>query len=305
MGNKFPHQKTDQYSDLRNVLTSLICEGESERLEFKSSFDKEAIETIAAFANTVGGSLLVGIQDSGNVSGITVGKETVQNWINQIKMATNPSVIPDINVVQVDDKSVVILSVSSFPIKPVACRSKYFKRIKASNHIMSLNEVANEYLKTFQLSWDAYQHTGAQLSDIDPHKLDRFIAKVNRIERFHLDEELLYALEKLRLIKDTIPTNAAMLLFSCKPLPYNIHIGRFADATTIIDDVQITETLPDAFNKAMQAIAKHINISFQITGMERTEVWEYPQVAIREALANAIVHFVVSIIILSSTISLL
>jgi ATP-dependent DNA helicase RecG len=271
-------------------VAEMVRKGESDTLEFKSTFDREAIETLTAFANTNGGLLLVGVQDSGVVIGTTVGKETVQNWINQIKMATMPSIIPDVEILTVDSKTIVSFSLSSFPLKPVSCKGKYFKRNHASNRLMTLNQVSDAYLKTFQLSWDSYQCTDASLEDIDVRKLDQFITKVNRIERFHLDDNHLYTLEKLRLVKDAIPTNAAMLLFSANPLPFNIHIGRFADVVTILDDVQITDTLPDAFSKAMQAIAKHINISFVITGSERKEVWEYPQVAVREALANAIVH---------------
>ena len=76
---------------MNNAVTdikNLLLEGESEMIEFKSSFDREAIETLAAFANTSGGNLLVGVQDNGDVRGVTIGKETTQNWINQIKMAT-------------------------------------------------------------------------------------------------------------------------------------------------------------------------------------------------------------------------
>ncbi|HIJ96523.1 MAG TPA: ATP-dependent DNA helicase [Desulfuromonadales bacterium] len=271
-------------------ISELIRAGKSDTLELKSTFDREAIESLTAFANTTGGILLVGVQDSGGVTGVTVGKETVQNWINQIKMATTPAIIPDVEIVSLDEKSIVVFFVAAFPIKPVACKGKYFRRSHAANHLMSLNQVSDAYLKTFQLSWDSYQYPDAQFKDIDTRKLSLFIEKVNRVERFHLDDDYRCALEKLRLIEGTVPTNAAMLLFSANPLPYNIHIGRFSDFVTIRDDAQISDTLSDAFSRTMQAIAKHINISFKIKGMEREEIWEYPQVAVREALANAIVH---------------
>ena len=44
-----------------------IQSGESERVEFKKVFDKEAIETLVAFANHKGGMVLVGVEDSGRV----------------------------------------------------------------------------------------------------------------------------------------------------------------------------------------------------------------------------------------------
>ena len=68
---------------------------ESETVEFKTSFDKETVETVSAFANTEGGSIFIGITDGGTKSGITLGKETVQQWVNQIKLSTSPSIVPD------------------------------------------------------------------------------------------------------------------------------------------------------------------------------------------------------------------
>jgi ATP-dependent DNA helicase RecG len=41
-------------------LLDLIGQEEGETLEFKSSFDAEAYETVAAFSNARGGRLLIG-----------------------------------------------------------------------------------------------------------------------------------------------------------------------------------------------------------------------------------------------------
>jgi predicted HTH transcriptional regulator len=45
----------------------LLREGEGLRIEFKSTFDNKVIETLAAFANTSGGSVLIGITDDRKV----------------------------------------------------------------------------------------------------------------------------------------------------------------------------------------------------------------------------------------------
>lgn len=70
-------------SDNRDIQ-SAIQSGESERVEFKKIFDKEAIETLVAFANHKGGMVLVGVEDSGRVAGVMCGPETIQGWVNQI-----------------------------------------------------------------------------------------------------------------------------------------------------------------------------------------------------------------------------
>ncbi len=77
-------------------INEMIRQGESLTVEFKSTFDRETIETLVAFANTEGGTVLVGVADDGAVRGVTVGKETLNDWLGQVKSATSPSIIPDI-----------------------------------------------------------------------------------------------------------------------------------------------------------------------------------------------------------------
>ena len=109
-------------------VNSLIALGESQTLEFKTSFERETIETLVAFANTQGGVVIVGVADDGAVQGVTLGKETLNNWLVQIKSATSPSIIPDIAASETEGKTVVLLSIDEYPVKPVHTRGKYFKR---------------------------------------------------------------------------------------------------------------------------------------------------------------------------------
>ncbi len=58
-----------------DALTQLIQQGESETLEFKASFQKEVLESIAAFANTRGGKVLLGVGDTGELLGLQLSHE--------------------------------------------------------------------------------------------------------------------------------------------------------------------------------------------------------------------------------------
>ena len=74
-----------------------------------------------------------------------------------------------------------------FPVKPVSCRGRYFKRVKNSNHQLSPVEIADLSLASLQLSWDSYPAIGYTTDDLDLKKVEHFIAKVNAIGRFRLD----------------------------------------------------------------------------------------------------------------------
>lgn len=53
----------------RKQVLALLKRGESETVEFKKTFDREAIETLSAFANTHGGRVFIGVSDTGRVLG--------------------------------------------------------------------------------------------------------------------------------------------------------------------------------------------------------------------------------------------
>ena len=79
---------------------------ESQHIEYKKSFGKETIISLASFANTSGGKVIVGVGDNGMVYGIKIGPETIQRFLNEIKMATYPQLLPKILVEDRDGKSV-------------------------------------------------------------------------------------------------------------------------------------------------------------------------------------------------------
>jgi ATP-dependent DNA helicase RecG len=264
---------------------------ETEHIEFKSSFNEEVIEALTAFANSKGGRVLVGVADDGSpVKGFTVGKESIQKWLNEIKTKTQPSIIPDAEVVKYKGSQVMAFSMREFPIKPVACRGRYFKRVK--NHLLTPTEISDIYLQSMQYSWDAYPYPGAIIENLNVDKINTFVSRVNDIGRFQLPNRPEEALTKLRMLKENRPTNAAMILFSTENLMYNVHIGRFKTPSLIIADKMINGNLYDVVEEAMQTIVGHFKFAFEITGKttQRTEIPEYPLDAIREVLLNALIH---------------
>ena len=272
-------------------ITALLKHGESQTVEFKSSFDREAIETVVAFANAGGGTVLIGVSDKGLVAGVSLGKETMNEWLGQVKSATSPMVIPDIEAHSVEGKTIVAIVVGEYPVKPVNTRGKYFKRIASANHQLTLSEITDLYMQSLQLSWDAYEAPKEDLSALSLAKIETFIDKVNQSGRFTLDKSPLLALEKLKFVTNGRPTWAALLLFANEPLRHHIHIGRFKTPTMIIDDRQITDTLFEAVEQAMKFIVSHISVAFQFDGsLQRKERFAYPLPALREVLLNAVVH---------------
>jgi len=281
---------------IQDEITELVRRGESEDPEFKENFDKEAIETAVAFANTKGGVLLVGISDKGIVKGVQIGKETMNDWANQISQSTEPRIIPEIEQSEIESKSVVIIRIKEFPIKPVSVKGRCFRRVGTSNRMMTPQEIAEMHLHSTGTSWDAFHAGDKTIDDIDLKKVGRYIKEANSTGRRKIEDDPVEVLKKLEFIKDGKATWAAILAFGKEPqkplLQSAVHCGRFKlDKTQIIDDLMIETDLINQVDEAMKFITRHISVRYEFEGKpKRKEVWEYPLDALREAVINAIVH---------------
>lgn len=274
-------------------LLQRITAGESQTQAFKTSFDKACITSLVAFANSQGGTVWVGVTDKGALQGVSLGKETLNEWLGQIKSSTSPSLIPELTAHQIEEKTIVAIEVAEFPVKPVSTRGRYYKRIASANHALALNEISDLYLQTLQVSWDAHPAPGRSVAELSPSKIESFIQQVNAGGRFALETGMpLAALQKLNYVTSAgQPTWAALLLFASEPMRHHVHIGRFKTPSMIIDDRQLTDTLFEVVEQSMAFIVSHISVAFEFDGsIQRKERFAYPLPALREALLNAVVH---------------
>ena len=261
---------------------------ESRKVEFKSSFGKEVIITLVAFANTRGGKVILGLDDNGKVKGIELKSETEQKYLNDIKTSTYPQLLPHSDIYEVDGKTVLVLEINEYPVKPVAYKNRYYKRVKNSNHMLTLEEIVDLRQQSLDISFDAHS-VEEGLSCLDTSLMEKFIEKVNSKGRISLLDDMVTNMTKLKFIKSGKATLAGMLLFGNHG--YSIHVGRFKAEDTIIDDLLVKAPLLIALEETLIFIKKHINLSYEFDGsLERKEVWQYPLDVIREFLLNAVVH---------------
>ena len=205
---------------------------------------------------------------------------------------TQPSIIPDIEVVDYKGNTIVELTIQEFPIKPVSFKGRYYNRVKNSNHQLTVLEIADLSMQSLQVSWDSYPASNTTIDDLDLKKAEKFIQKVNATGRFKLEGTITENLEKLRLISKNNITNAANLLFAKEDTSFNVHLGRFKTPSYIIDDKMLRGTLFEVVEETMKYLISQIKVAFEITGKttQRTEIFEYPLPALRELVLNALIH---------------
>lgn len=140
-------------------LKSIIMRGETEKTERKPSLSQinEIIETISAFANLDGGTVLVGISNSGKVLGVYVGKDTIERLTNKISQSIDPVIYPRISLEEVDGKKIILIDVDHSSNTPHLAFGRLFRRVGNSTLQASRDEFENIVLKkhTNELSFDS------------------------------------------------------------------------------------------------------------------------------------------------------
>ena len=268
---------------------------ESEKIELKSSFSewKEAIISLCAFANKKGGKVIIGMNDDGVASGIQVGKNTIEDFANKTKNHTDPILYPSINVKTFGLGEIVEIEVSESDNKPVFAFDRAYVRVGKTNQKMSQTEV-RELIKRYALSdFDKmYLEKDFRKLEFD----DKLIEKVNKEYYGFKIVSSIDFLKKIGLIIKNKISNAGYLCFIKNNIEiYNatLRAARFKGQSVVkfLDEKKFDGNIINTVGQAMDFIKRHISTEFVMTGKpKRDEIWDYPLLALREAVINALIH---------------
>jgi len=201
----------------KQELKFILQEGEGQFIEFKESFGDEIIISLTAFSNFKGGKVLLGVDDKSKIKGVKIGKESIQKWTNEIKNKTEPYLSVNAYETIVRNKTIVVFEVLEFPLKPVSFKNRYYLRKNNSNHILSLQEVAEMYLITKNSSWDFYPDKDSNLNMLDQDKISKTKEMIEENLGVDLGDNLGFLRKYSLTVKERgneYPTFASILLFS-------------------------------------------------------------------------------------------
>ena len=102
------------------MIEQLIAQGENSTVEFKSTIESAAriAKTLAAFANTKGGTLLVGVSDNGNIMGISSELQEMQKIEQASQILCDPPIELSYQLQTVSSKQVLVINIAESNEKP-------------------------------------------------------------------------------------------------------------------------------------------------------------------------------------------
>jgi ATP-dependent DNA helicase RecG len=266
---------------------------EKHNVEFKESWREEFLKTLCAFANTKGGTLMVGITDAGKAKGLADKKKLLEEIPNKIK--EHLSVVAEVQPKKKDGKDYISINVKPYD-SPISFKGKYYTRSGSTTQELNGAELHRFLLHKSNTPWETVTVDEATLADIDEKVLAKFkeLAKEKSLPSAK-EKTASSLLAKLHLTEKGKLTRAGILLFGKNPQQFFpgsfIKVGRFNKEGDLLSGEEVKGNL---FNQAEQVLEilknKYLVAEVQIKGLYRTESLEYPESAIREALINAIAH---------------
>lgn len=269
---------------------------ESQNTEYKQSWHDDYLKWICGFANANGGTLFIGVDDKGNVTGVADHKKLMDEIPNKVKELMG--ILVDVNLLESKGLNYIEIITQPYAV-PISLRGRYYYRSGSTKQELTGTSLNEFLLRKSGKTWDEVIELNATITDIDSLSLKTYIdsalkaGRISDIEGLETEE----LLAKLRLIDEKKQLKkAAIIIFGTNPSKfYNncvVKIGRFGQNE---GDLKFQETEEGNIIFLLDEVVKQLNRKFFVKpidfeGLHRIEKGEYPVAAIREMLLNALVH---------------
>lgn len=170
---------------LKTELLQLIANGENSGVEFKRDDlrPEQLAKEIVALANLKGGSILLGVEDDGGISGIQ--RADLEHWVMDTVFGryVHPMILPYYEVVALDDgKRVAVVTLTEGTAKPYAVRhndrEEVFVRVGSTSRRATREQLARLFESGGMLHAELLPVSGSALADLDRARLEDYLTRV-------------------------------------------------------------------------------------------------------------------------------
>ena len=262
---------------------------ESETVELKEMFTDDIKKEIIAFANCNGGKLYIGVRDDGTVSGLSDPDSAALQISNMVRDAIRPDLTMFLHYETIEENGKKIVTVD---IQRGTDRPYYI----AKKGMRPEGVYVRQGYSAVPATDTAIRHMIKE-TDGDRFEVMRSLNQELTFEaakkEFRL-REVDFGLQQMRTLKlmdqDGLYSNLALLLSD--QCTHTVKIAAFqgTDQTVFKDRREFTGSLMQQMNEVYDFIDFRNQTRATIERLLRIDVRDYPEIAVREALLNLLVH---------------
>lgn len=285
-------------------IMQVLAQGEDSYNQFKKDITNiDALaQDIIAFSNTLGGSLFIGVDDDGTVTGLSADDVRRLNQLlsNAASQNVKPAVNPLSEIAMIDDRRIMIIDVAKGVNKPYQDKNGviWVKNGADKRKATSREEIQRLFQQSGLVHADIGPAAGMTVADLDMVYFREFFQK-----RYgeSLDDQtvpLEQTITNLNLGKNEELNLTGALLFSQSPfsrLPsFIVKAAAFPGETLAteeyIDSRDITGKLSDIFQQTISFLMANIRNVQGEQSVNSLGLPEIPRIVFEELVANALVH---------------
>lgn len=262
---------------------------ESETIELKEIITPDIKKEVIAFANCGGGTLYVGVTDSGEVVGVDNSDETLQQLGNMIRDAIKPDITMFIHydMLEQEGRRIISVSVQRGTNRPYYLAKKGLRPEgvyvrQGTSSVPATDMAIRQMIK--ETDGDSFE----EMRSLEQDLTFRAAAKEFELRKVAFEAQQMKTLKILNA--DGIYTNLGLLLSEqCK---HTIKAAVFEGTNQSIfrDRREFTGSLMQQLNDAYAFIDMHNHVRATFDRLLRIDTRDYPEPAVREALLNLLVH---------------
>ncbi len=262
---------------------------ESETVELKELYTSDLKKEIIAFANTNGGTIYIGVQDSGEIVGLDNADFVMQQISNSLRDSIRPDVFmfTNIELMQEDSKFFIKLTVSQGTKKPYYLSDKGLKPTGVYVRSGTTSAPASEDAIRMMIKMtdgDSFEANRSLLQELTFNTLNDELLK-RGLEFTEVQMKNLGILSS-----DNIYTNMGLLVSDQCKHSIKFAIFQGTDKLVFKDRKELGGSLFTQLTDAYKTIDFYNSTKATFHDLLRTDERDYPEDAVREALLNAIVH---------------
>ena len=168
-------------------LIELIRSGEDSTLEFNRDDvrNHDLAKALVAFLNLEGGTVLIGVEDDGSISGTT--RARLEEWVSELcRSKIEPPVAPLLSWARDVEpgRDVLAVRVTRGPDKPYARvhdgRRTYYIRVANTSREASREELERMYQASGRLRYGLKPVPGAEVDAFDHRRLRDYLCRFSR-----------------------------------------------------------------------------------------------------------------------------
>lgn len=288
----------------RLELLEILERGEDSKHQFKRDITNatQAAAEMAAFANSRGGKLVIGVENDGTIHGLS--RHDANRISELLASAASNQVNPPLNPISenhmFDEGIIIVLFVEEGYQKPYITNQGivWVKTASDKRKVTAKEELRRIFADSDFIHADEVPVNNSTINDIDMSFFEEYYQQ--HAGYSWKEENLTFdrLISSMDILKEDKLTLGGLLLFGNNPQRFKsqfliraIHFqGNDETADTYLDSEDITGKLALQFTNALAFVKRNIQKVQGNQGRNSQGLWNIPEIVFEELIANALLH---------------